>query len=376
MTKTLFVDAHTFDEHHQGIRTFIKGIYEFIDVSPSELQIFLAAYDIENLKTEFSNQAYFKFIKLKSKNKYRRLAFEIPKIIKDYKFDFAHFNYYLPLFLNKKCKYIVTIHDVLFIDYPQYFPLKYRLMNTFLFKRSAINANIVTTVSNYSADRIKTNFNLTDKKIEVLPNAVNSKYILNHDKSVDKIYLKEKYDLDKFIVYVSRIEPRKNHKKLILAYQELKLWEQGINLVLIGKESFKDDELNKLINEVSLLSKGMLVKINDVPNTDLIKFYNAATLAIFPSLCEGFGIPPIESGVLETSTICSNSTAMKDFTFFKDRLFDAESKESIKRTITKFLNTKDDSHQKDELFNIAKSIEETYNWSKTAQKLKYLILND
>ena len=120
----------------------------------------------------------------------------------------------------------------------------------------------------------------------------------------------------------------------------------------------------------------MLVKINDVPNTDLIKFYNAATLAIFPSLCEGFGIPPIESGVLETSTICSNSTAMKDFTFFKDRFFDAESKESIKRTITKFLNTKDDSHQKDELFNIAKSIEETYNWCKTAQKLKYLILND
>ena len=114
----------------------------------------------------------------------------------------------------------------------------------------------------------------------------------------------------------------------------------------------------------------MLVKINDVPDTDLIKFYNAATLAIFPSLCEGFGIPPIESGVLETSTICSNSTAMKDFTFFKDRFFDAESKESIKRTITKFLNTKDDSNQKDELFNIAKSIEETYNWCQNSSKVK------
>ena len=135
MAKTLFVDAHTFDESHQGIRTFIKGVYEEIDVHSSELHIYLAANNIDNLKKEFRDQPNFKYIKLKSKNKYIRLAYEIPKIIKCNTFDYAHFNYYLPLFLNKKCKYIVTIHDVLFIDFPQYFPLKYRLINTILFKR-------------------------------------------------------------------------------------------------------------------------------------------------------------------------------------------------------------------------------------------------
>ncbi|WP_425076425.1 glycosyltransferase family 4 protein [Psychroserpens sp. S379A] len=373
MTKTLFVDAHTFDECHQGIRTFMKGIYETIDVTPSELQIFLAANDVENLKTEFSNQPNFKFIELKSRNKYIRLGYEIPKIIKKNKFDFAHFNYYLPLFLNKKCNYIVTIHDVLFIDFPQYFPLKYKLINTFLFKRSAVKANIVTTVSNYSARRIKENFNIADKKIEVLPNAVNSKYIDNHDKLDDKNYLKKKYGLDSFIVYVSRIEPRKNHEKLIQAYQELKLWEQGISLVLIGKESFKDEELFKLIDEVSQLSKGKLLKLNDIPNVDLIKFYNAATLAVFPSLCEGFGIPPIESAVLKTSTICSHSTAMKDFFFFEDRFFDANSKEAIKTKIEEYLSK---NHQENELIKIANCIKKTYNWSITAQKLKSLILDD
>ncbi|MFK7781773.1 glycosyltransferase family 4 protein [Psychroserpens sp.] len=376
MTKTLFVDAHTFDESHQGIRTFLKGIYKAIDACPSELQIYLAANNIDNLKKEFNSQPNFKFIKLKSKNKYIRLTYEIPKIIKGYKFDFAHFNYYLPLFLNKKCKYIVTIHDVLFIDFPQYFPLKYRLVNTILFKRSALKANIVTTVSNYSAERIIENFKISNKKIEVLPNAISKKYALTQNKESDRNFIKTNYNLNKYIIYVSRIEPRKNHFKLVQAYEELSLWKQGVSLVLIGQESFKDDELDKLINKVSKVSNGMILKIKDVSNDDLIKFYNAATLAIFPSLCEGFGIPPIESAVLKTSTICSDSTAMKDFTFFKDRLFDAKSIDTIKTTITKFLEKEKHSDQHNELTEIANSIKEKYTWDQTAQKLKNLILND
>lgn len=376
MIKTLFVDAHTFDEYHQGIRTFIKGIYEEIEVHSSELQIYLAANNIDNLKKEFRDQPNFKYIKLKSKNKYIRLAYEIPKIIMSNAFDFAHFNYYLPLFLTKKCKYIVTIHDVLFIDFPQYFPLKYRLINTILFKRSAKKANIVTTVSDYSAQRIIENFNITDKKIEVLPNAISKKYTLTQNKEDDKDYIKAQYNLDKYIIYVSRIEPRKNHYNLVKAFEELSLWKQGFSLLLIGQESFKDDKLNRLIHKVSQASNGMILKIRDIPNDDLIKFYNAATLAVFPSLCEGFGIPPIESAVLKTSTICSNSTAMKDFTFFKDRLFDATSKDAIKATITKFLDKESVSNQSDELLEMSNHIKEKYTWNRTAQKLKNLILND
>ena len=163
---------------------------------------------------------------------------------------------------------------------------------------------------------------------------------------------------------------------MIKAFEELSLWKQGFSLLLIGQESFKDDKLNRLIQKVSLASNGMILRIRDVPNDDLIKFYNAATLAIFPSLCEGFGIPPIESAVLKTSTICSDSTAMKDFAFFKDRLFDATSKDTIKATITKFLEKESVSNQSDELLKISDHIKEKYTWNRTAQKLKSLILND
>jgi len=375
-TKSLLIDAHTFDEDHQGIRTFIKGIYSAIKVDPSILKIYLVANNIDNLKQEFKHQTNFNYIKLESRNKYIRLIYEIPKIINQYQIDFAHFNYYLPLFLNKHCKYIVTIHDVLFIDFPEYFPLKYRLKNTYLFRRSALKAHILTTVSKYSVERIKINFKIHEKPITILPNAISETFKQEHNKRIDRAFIKKEFNIDNFIVYVSRIEPRKNHLNLVRAFQDLQLWEQGVSLVLIGKESFKDNELTELIKKVNQVSNGKVLTLDNVANDELIKFYNAAQLAVFPSLCEGFGIPPIESAVLKTPTICSNATAMKDFVFFEDYLFDASSKEALKSKILDALENQNNNFEEERLQTISEIVKSKYNWTKTADILKNLILND
>ncbi|RCT53655.1 glycosyltransferase family 1 protein [Winogradskyella sp. KYW1333] len=374
MPLKLLVDAHTFDENHQGIRTFLKGIYGTDAVNSSNnLMIYLASHNIDNLKKEFKDQSNFKFIKLKFRNKYIRLLYELPKIIAEHSFDYIHFNYYLPFFLNRKCKYIVTIHDVLFIDFPKYFPVKYRLINSFLFKRSARKADFLTTVSKYSADRIKENFNLGNKKITVLPNAIGESFKVLRNKRDDRDYIKKKYGIDEFIIYVSRIELRKNHFRLIKAYQKLKLWQNNIHLVLIGKRSFKDNKLDCLIEEVNSESKGGVIEFNNVSNDELVVFYNAARLAIFPSLCEGFGIPPIESGALQTPTICSNSSAMKDFSFFEDNLFDARDEKNIRLKIKEVIKRENDTVF---LKKVSDKIREKYNWENTANRLLNLILND
>lgn len=370
-TKKLLVDAHTFDENHQGIRTFMKGIYSAIEIQPEQLEVILVANNIENLKQEFKNQKHFKFVKLNHTNKYVRLAYEIPKVIKNLDVDFAHFNYFLPLFLSKKCKYIVTIHDVLFIDYPNFFPLKYQLVNSFLYKRSARKADILTTVSEYSKETIRKNFQISDKKpITILPNAASDLYWQSYDKELDKQYIKKHYNINKFIVFVSRIEPRKNHLILVQAYQELELWKQDFHLVFIGKETFKNEELDRKIKETNVMSNGMVINLEDVDNDSLIRFYNAADLSVFPSLCEGFGIPPIESAILKTPTLCSDATAMSDFDFFKNYLFDPSSLEVLKSKIQMVLK----SDNKENLESISETIKTRYNWKNSANNLKKLIL--
>ena len=376
--KKLLVDAHTFDEDYHGLRTFLKGIYSTINIENTGIVIYLAANNISQLKEEFKDQKKFKYLNLRSKNKYIRLAYELPRLIRKFDIDFAHFNYFLPLFLNKKCKYIVTIHDVLFIDYPHFFPLKYRIVNTFMFKRSARKADIVTSVSNYSADRITKLFKLRDKKVYILPNAIENKYYLKTDKSISKQQIKDKYNLDNFILYVSRIEPRKNHITLLKAYNELRLWEKDIDLVLIGKLSIKTPEMKLQIDLINKESKGSITMLEDIPTYELMKFYNAALISIYPSLCEGFGIPPLESAVLHTPTICSNATAMKDFDFFGKFLIDMSTTTILKKRIIEILNNYESENldYRNELEKIANSIKSKYSWEKTSDAFKQLILSN
>lgn len=369
--KKLLVDAHTFDENHQGIRTFMKGIYSALKIPASDLEVILIANDVENLKQEFKHQKAFNFVKLKHTNKYIRLAYEIPKLIKTLEVDFAHFNYFLPLFLSKKCKYIVTIHDVLFIDFPDFFPKKYQIINSFMYKRSARRAEIVTTVSQYSKDMILKNFGIQNKPITILPNAANELYWKPHNKAEDRVFIKQQHNLEMFIIFVSRFEPRKNHEILIQAFEELELWKSGYSLLFIGKETFKNEPLKNKIETINAISNESVVVLEDINNDLLVKFYNAAALSVFPSLCEGFGIPPIESAILKTPTLCSNVTAMSDFDFFGEFLFDPTDVDELKSKMMRALANYDEGKHE----QISSSIKERYNWKHTAEVLKQLIIN-
>ena len=149
----LLIDAHVFDGEFQGSRTFIEHIYSnLIRNYSDQFEFFLVAQNTQILKETFGKNENVHFVKLASHNRYNRLLFEYPKIIKNYQIDYAHFQYVAPPI--KVCKHIVTTHDVLFERFPEYFPFSYRLSKHYLFSYSARKADILTTVSKYSKDEI------------------------------------------------------------------------------------------------------------------------------------------------------------------------------------------------------------------------------
>ena len=161
----ILVDMHVFDGKHQGTRTYLKGLYtELIPIAKNH-HFFLVANDVKNLKSEFKNYNNVSYISLKSNNKFYRLLFEFPSIIKQNKIDFAHFQYIAPPFKN--CKLIITIHDILFEqkEYKKYFSFKYRIVNGALFRWSASRANILLTVSEYSKRKEEIEINLDNQEI-------------------------------------------------------------------------------------------------------------------------------------------------------------------------------------------------------------------
>lgn len=344
----LFVDAHVFDGIHQGTVTYISGLYKEI-VKNTDIQLFVGSEDYD-LAVKFIDSKNFVHIQYKSHSKFRRLAIDIPMALWKYKIDYAHFQYIAPPV--KVTKYIVTIHDLLFLDFPQDFPLLYRIKNKWLFYLSSKRADILTTVSEYSKNSIYKHFKIPKSKIFITPNAVNQEVTSPYP--VDSLLKKQ------FILYVSRIEPRKNQALLIELWKELELCNSDIDLVIVGSEGLRDDKFWMEKENLTDKEKTHFWWLTKVPHSNLTWLYQNCLLFVFPSSAEGFGIPPLEAAYLGAKVICSNTTAMADFDFFHGFQFNPENKKELKKLIVESLKNNFPHNE------IISAINDRYNWVKIA----------
>ncbi len=364
----LFVDAHVFDGLPQGTRTFIKEIYLRLAGKPG-IRVYLGAYDTDHLATIFPPNEDVVLIKYKSRSGLRRLVVDIPSIVRKYGIDYAHFQYMSAPFKN--CKQIVTTHDVIFNDFPEEFTWSYRVSKTILFALSALRSDILTTVSEFSKRSIRKFLHTGSRPIFVVPNGVSEKFFQPFDRASCAQRIKEKFGVDNYILYVSRIEPRKNHLLALRAWLDLALYKQGISLVFLGYESIPVPELDRCLSELPPEVKKFILVDSSVKDDDLLDMYRAARLFVYPSKAEGFGIPPLEAASLRIPVLCSNTSAMKDFSFFAENHFDPYDYEAFKKRLQEILITPPDDAY---LQQIAKLIRQEYSWEGAAQKFYDLLL--
>lgn len=356
----IFVDAHCFDGEYQGSRTFIKGIYTALSEC-REAEIFLGAYDITRLHTDFPGIPVRNLLRYRFKNPIVRLGWEIPHILKKYSFDYAHFQYLAPLI--KSCRYIVTTHDLLFLENKEYFPLSYRILRSYLFKRSCRNADIRTTPSLFSKSEIHQYYHIDENMINIIPNGVGGCYFNFPMCKEEAIHvIKGRYGLSNFILYVSRIEPRKNHAQLLQSFLEMQLYKKDISLVFIGEESVRNTDLQKMKEKIPAEALPFFKHLCQISNEELPYFYKAARVVVYPSKAEGFGIPPLEAAAMETPVLCANATAMSEFSFFGRFLFDPMNNEEFQTKLSGILFSKDLSYPAKEIASI---IRHKYSWEKS-----------
>ncbi|WP_136805356.1 glycosyltransferase family 4 protein [Desulfosediminicola flagellatus] len=358
---SIFVDAHVFDELPQGTVTYLVGLYREI-AKDDRFEIMLAAASRTRTE-ELMGDVPFSFYKYEKKNKFLRLLYEIPRVVKDNAIDYVHFQYICSPFVS--CKVINTIHDLLFVDHPKLFPWKYRVKNRILFYLSALRSDIICTVSGYSADAIEKHFRIPRKDIVITPNAVNM--VRNADGNCVS-ELKSK----KFILLVSRIEPRKRQLDLLRTWRELGLADQGYYLVIVGKLYVEYPEFVDEVESLSADERRYFKMYDRVASNETVAWlYSNCSLFVYPSEAEGFGIPPLEAAVCGAKVICSNQTAMSDFSFFSDYLFDPTVQGEMKRLILLTLEC-DYPHRE-----IERQITSRFSWHRSAELLiNRLLTND
>lgn len=211
-----------------------------------------------------------------------------------------------PLFTP--CPTVVAIHDIMPVARPQQFTFWFRNYARIFMPLSARRSALILTCSAHSKQDIVERFNVPPEKVAVTHLAANSKF---HPVSPEAIAtIKQKHGLDQFILVVGTLEPRKNIVRLIQAYAEVRKAGITIPLVHVGSRGWLYDEVFSEVERLGL--EGSVRFLGRASLDDLVNFYNAATVFVYPSLYEGFGIPVLEAMSCGCPTITSNLSSLPE----------------------------------------------------------------
>jgi len=209
------------------------------------------------------------------------------------------------------CKKLVTIHDLIPYVMPETVGKGYVLK--FLKEVPTVIelSQGIITVSEWSKKDILRFFPVDENKVFVTPLAADKKY-RPLDKEKCKVFLYENYHIDApFILYIGGFSPRKNVKSLIIAFSKVyKNIDKEYKLVIVGANRDDSQRLTDLCSALNLESS--VIFTGFVPEEHLPTFYNGCDIFAYPSLYEGFGLPPLEAMSCGTPVITSNVTSIPE----------------------------------------------------------------
>ncbi len=207
-------------------------------------------------------------------------------------------------------KSVVTIHDLIYLRYPHLFSLIDRNIYHNKFKYACENVDYIIAISQQTADDVTNFFNIQSKKITVLYQSCDQSFYKKV--SADKLQIiKDQYYLpSKFLLYVGTLEERKNALTIVKAIKELKDQGEYYSLVIIGKGGAYQKKIINYINHYQL--NDQIIMLGRVKFEHLPAIYQQATLFIYPSIFEGFGIPIVEAIVSRTPVITSRGSCFSE----------------------------------------------------------------
>ena len=212
----------------------------------------------------------------------------------------------MPLF--SPCPTVLTILDTTVLQTPQYFTFWHRYYSRVFFPLSARKAKNIITISENSKRDIVKQLRISPEKVIVTYLAASKDFKIVSNQEIERV--KKTYNLNAFILTVGSLEPRKNIPRLLNAYSYLQKNGFPYSLVHVGPQGWLFDEIYKEVDRLGLRERVRFLGL--VPTHDLVALYNAASLFIYPSLYEGFGLPVLEAMACGCPIITSNISSLPE----------------------------------------------------------------
>ena len=297
--------------------------------------------------------------------------FLMPYFIWRQKLDLVHFPHFnVPFFVPTK--FVVTIHDLILTKFKTIrattlHPFIYKIKNwgyRLIIRRALNRSKKVIAVSNFTKNDIVDQFRIDPNKISVIYEGV-----ANLSKGQDSLFVAKlnssnvlrDYEInDPFILYVGNAYPHKNLDFLITSFLDLYKKDNKLKLVLVGREDYFYQGLKDLSNNIfSSFSENPVIFSGYVPDNKLEIFYQKALVYVFPSLYEGFGLPPLEAMARGCPVLSSNAGSMPEVLGEAAVYFNPRDKNDFMDKIEKILSNKE---LREELVSLGYNQQKKYDW--------------
>lgn len=300
------IDVHSLGSRAAGNETYYQQLVRGLSESASGHQ-FTLFYTHPEALSAVPASPQFLWNRI-PQNRILRLGFSLPHRLRKIAPDVFHCQYIAPARVGSRL--VVTIHDLAHEHHPSLaHPLEILAMRK-LVRATAQRADRILTVSHFCAADIARTYGISPEKIVVASPAV-SREFCPRDKACAQGVIAGKYAITHpFILYVGRLQARKNLVRLLEAYAHLRKHGDMPKLLMIGKAEWGAEQIHKNIERLNLREHVILPGY--VAPQDLPAFYNAAELFVFPSLFEGFGLPVLESMASGTPTITSRGSSLEE----------------------------------------------------------------
>ena len=294
--------------HETGNGTYIFELVKALAELDTADEFFIFVENRSELRTEAENHRLH-IVELSTRSPIIRLLVTLPRLAAHYHLDLLHVTYNAPLFCP--CPSIVTVHDISFEKFPQWFSPRDRVVLKTFVPRSVRRAAGIITATEFTKRELVETYQIAPNKVVVTPYAAGEQFRPVHDQALLS-QVRAKYQTSNhFILAVGNLQPRKNLVRLIEAFAQVKQTKAAPHkLIIVGKNQWQSSIVFERVKQSEL--NNQVIFTGFVPDEDLPLLYNAADVFVYPSLYEGFGLPVIEAMACGTPVISSNVASIPE----------------------------------------------------------------
>ena len=352
------VDAHALGRHLTGNEAYVRNLLDGFEElnEDSEFLAYVSAPGAERLvPARFETRTI-------SGNPFVRLGYDLSRKLRQDKADLVHVQFTGPIACPVPV--VVSVHDVSFLEHPEFFTRARRLQLQYTVKRTVQSASRVLTLSEFSRQGIARAYGMDPARIAVVPAGV-SRAFRPQPRQQAKAFVEGRFKVPgPFILTVGDLQPRKNQIGLIRAFEELLCAHPDLphHLMLVGKETWFAPHVHQAAKKS--LVKDRIHFTDYVNEKELLQLYSACDIFVFPSFYEGFGLPILEAMACGRAVACSNSSAMPEVADSAGLLFNPESTSEMVRAMRDLLLNPE---LRQRMERLGQQNAAQFSWARTAQ---------